>query len=166
MAEERFEAHPTGEAEHTERSLALMLKSQYTSREFNDVFAATQLREREIVTLSTLFMTRFINLVLSTTEHDLEVAKDPTERQLIAERLAIKKRILSDVCAMEFVKEDSFLYAFALLRQSLKRQSRKEGVMISTAGVRQAYQREEIGLAESIKAKLGLGRYKPVYVEK
>lgn len=162
----RYEAHPT-ESEHTERSLGLMLKAQYLSKEFNDVFASTELREHEIIGLSGIFSTRFVTQIMSTTKEDLEISKDELEKQIIQERLAIKRRIQHDPNAMAFVIQDSYLYAFGLARQSLKRQSRTEAVTVSTASVARNVSREEIGLGSSIAAKLGLSRrYGVAYEEK
>lgn len=103
--------------------------------------------------------------MLSTTKEDIGIASEG-EAKLVAERLAIKRRILSDPNAMAFVIQDSYVYAFGLTRQSLKRQSRKEAVTISTASISRAYGREELGLGESVKAKLGIGKFKAVYVPK
>ena len=161
MAVERLVATPEEggeEEEATEKSLALMLKSQYLSREFNDVFAATELREHEVLALPGLFVVRFISLILSTTEDDLRAATSPEERKIIKQRLAIKDRILKDPNAMMFVMSDAWLYAFGLCRQSLDRKSRKEGVLIATEAITRARQKiEQLGLGERLMSKLGLG---------
>lgn len=146
-------------------SLAQMLKSQYKSREIRDVLAATELREREVVLLSMLFMSRFVTMVMSTSKEDLET-EDEAEKQSIKERLAIQRRILSDDMTMEFVKEDSFLYAFALLRQSLKRKSRGEAMTIATSP-RPLEPAKGLGLKDKLFSKLGVsGKYKTEYVER
>ena len=153
------------EVESPPTSLARMLKSQYTSKEFNDVFAATELREREIIILSTLFMTRFVNMILSTSKEDL---KDIEGQQLqdIKERLAIKRRIETSLNAMEFLKQDSFMYAFGLLRQSLKRKSRAEARDIAMSP-RPVASASEIGRKDKLFARLGIsGKYKRDYMEK
>lgn len=142
-----------------------MLKSQYTSKELNDVFAATELREREVVSLSVLFMTRFVNMVLSTTKEDLK-GVEGQELQSIRERLAIKRRIESNINAMEFLKEDSFMYAFGLLRQSLKRKSRGEAKDIAMSP-RPVTPVSEMGAKDKLLTKLGVsGKFKNVAVEK
>lgn len=160
-----YEAHPTGESEAVEKSLGMMLKAQYLSKEFNDVFSATELREHEIIGLAGVFSSRFVTLIMSTTEKDVKVVPKE-EAQLVRERLEIKRRIMSDPNAMAFVIQDSYVYAFGLCRQSLKRQSRKEAVEVSTASISRAMRGEEIGLSESIKSKMGVGKYRTVYVPK
>lgn len=144
------------------RSLAQMLKAQYISKEFNSIFSATELREHEVIMVSTLFMTRFVTMVISTTEADLE-GLEGEELKNIQERLRIKGRILSDTNAMSFAMQDSFLYAFGLCRQSLKRQSRREAMNISMSP-RPTTVAEEVGLKDKLFTKLGISRkYKEAY---
>ena len=144
------------------RSLAQMLKAQYISKEFNTIFSATELREHEVIMISTVFMTRFVCMITSTTEEDLE-GLEGEELKSIEERLTIKRRLLSDPIAMSFAMQDSYLYAFGLCRQSLKRQSRKEAMNIAMSP-RPTSLAEEVGLKDKLFTKLGISRkYKEAY---
>src|SRR5207248_2855572 len=120
----------------TEKSLAQMLRAQYLSREFNDVFASTELREHEVIIIAGMFMVRFISLIIATSPAE-EAGLDSTsaEYKNIHARVQIKSRLMADPNAMVFAQIDSWLYAFGLCRQSLKRQSRQEGMQISSASI-------------------------------
>lgn len=155
-----------GSGEDPSKSLALLLKAQYLSREFNDVLASTELREHEIIGIAGAMSTRFISLILSTDEQIQDEAP-VSSKQLIEERITIKKRILSDPNAMVFAIQDAYLYAFGLCRQSLNRQSRTEGVAISTASIQSSSKSgADIGVSQSIMSKLGMGSYNVAYVPK
>jgi len=151
--------------EQPQRSLAMMLKAQYISKELNDIFSATELREHEVITISTLFMTRFITMVMSTTEEDLQGLQGEELKQM-KERLAIKSRIVADVNAMAYAMQDSFMYAFGLCRQSLKRQSRHEARDIAMSP-RPVSVASEVGIKDKLFTKLGISRkYKEGYIVK
>jgi len=153
------------QVEQPPRSLALMLKSQYTSRDFNDIMASTELREHEIVGLAGVVGARFVTWVMSTTKEDLEGLKGE-ELKNVEERLAIKRRILSDPNAMAFVIMDSMTYALLLGRQSLKRQSRREAMNISMSP-RPLTPAEDVGRMDKLFSKLGVSRkYRSEYVER
>src|SRR3989304_146187 len=86
-----------GGGDDSEKSLASMLRSQYLSREFNDVYAATELRETEIPGLAGAFAVRFFSLIMSTEESDLTGVDPATpDYRGISERLKIKHRIFKN----------------------------------------------------------------------
>lgn len=88
------------------------------------------------------------------------------QRKNVEERLAIQRRILNDPNAMAFALQDSFLYAFGLLRQSLKRQSRKEAMNIAMSP-RPITPATELGLKDKLFSKLGVSRkYQTIYAER
>lgn len=146
-------------------SLAQMLKSQYTSREFHDIFAATELREHECVTTPAVMSSRFVLLIMATTEQD-KAGLSGEELKNIEERLAIKRRLEQDPCAMSFCIHDSWLYAFGLCRQSLKRQSRGEAVHVA-AMPRPVEAAENVSMKDKLFSKLGISRkYRAEYTEK
>ena len=162
---EREEITLTRTAEAPSRSLAQILKGQYTSKEFNAIFSATELREHEIIGICGAFTTRFVSMILGT--HDWQ-KKDVVgeQKQLIEERLMIKRMILSDSNSMAFVCEDSWLYALGLCRQSLKRQSRKEAMAIAMSP-RPITEAEGMGMKDRLFTKLGVSRkYRNVPIEK
>ena len=151
--------------EQPSASLAMMLKSQYVSKEFHDIYEATELREHEIVGTAGVISARFVNMILQTWEEDLKGLEGEQLKQ-IQERLAIKSRILKDPNAMVFALEDTFLYAFGLLRISLKRQSRKEAMNIAMSP-RPVTPAGEVSLKDKLFTKLGISRrYKQEYVER
>jgi hypothetical protein len=146
-------------------SLAGMLRSQFTSREFNDIYSATELRELECVATPSVFASRFVLMVMATTEQD-KAGLSGDELKNIEERLAIKRRIQSDPCAMAFCLHDSWMYAFGLMRQSLKRQSRGEAVHVA-AMPRPVEPAENVGLRDKLFSRLGISRkYRNEVVEK
>ena len=146
-------------------SLAVMLKNQYVSKEFNDIYAATELREHEIIGTAGVMSSRFIEMIMSTEKEDLK-GLEGAELKSMEERLAIRKRIERNPNAMGFALHDTFLYAFGLLRQSLKRQSRKEAMSISMSP-RPVTPAGEMSTKDKLFAKLGVSRkYKQEYVEK
>jgi hypothetical protein len=147
------------------KSLAAMLKSQYISKAFHDVIASTELRETEIIGLSGVFSGRFVSLIMSTTDEDKASAKG-AELKDVEERLAIKRRLMNDPNAMAFAIQDSFMFAFVLARQSLKRQSRQEAMAISMSP-RPLTATSDVGLKDKLFSKLGVSRkYDTVYAEK
>lgn len=152
----------------TEKSLAAILRAQYTSREFNDVYSATELREHECIIIAGMFTARFITLIMSTTE-DTTLTPGSAEEKNNKARLKIQKAILSDPNAMVFAQIESWLYAFGLTRISLKRQSRIEGMQISSASLlRQLGASDGSGLniGQKLASKMGIGSYRTVYLPK
>lgn len=156
-----------GGKDDVEQSLAGILRSQYTSREFNDIFSATELREHECIIISDMFSSRFVSLVMATAD-DITIDPASPEAKNIRARLNIKKTILSDPNAMMFVIYDSWLYAFGLTRISLKRQSRVEGMHISSASLlRQlGVDGSQIGLGQKLASKFGVGSHRIAYIPK
>ena len=145
------------------KSLANMLKAQYLSREFNDVFSSTEFREGEIVGLAGALACRFISLILTyepkkyriydEDDYDIWEWIEGIDENTKA-RVELCDRFLSDPNAMVFALEDAYLYAFGLCRQSLSRQSRKEAVDISTAHIQREVGVERLGLGRRIIDKL------------
>ena len=128
MSEEKITL--TRRIDQPSASLAVMLKNQYVSKEFHDIFAATELREHEIIGTCGVMSSRFITMIMSTEEEDLE-GLEGEELKMMKERLAIRKRLERNTNAMAFALHDTFLYALGLLRISLKRQSRREAQAIA-----------------------------------
>jgi len=152
-----------GEKKTPETSLAAMIETQFMSKEFNDVFGATELRENEILALAGAMACRMVNLILSTEEEDYEIAP-PDQKGMYAQRLALKQRVLTDGNAMSFVLWDIYIYAFGLCRKSLQRKSRGEAVHIGTTSLSRAYAGDDVGWGQQLAAKLGFGQYKTAYV--
>jgi hypothetical protein len=146
------------------KSLAGMLHSQYTSRELNDIWAGTEIREYEVITASKLFTSRVVELMLSTEESDLE-GLDGEERNSVLERLAIRKKMTNNDNAMSYIIHDSFLYAFGLIRISYERKSRSELIRISNGP--QANDAESVGIKDKLLTKLGVSKkFKTEYISK
>lgn len=146
------------------QSLAQMLKGQYTSKEFNDVFAATELREHEIIGCAGVLSARFVCMIMSTDEEDLK-GLEGEDLRMMEDRLKIKMRLLRDPNAMVFALEDSFMYGFGLFRQSLKRQSRKEAQAIAMSP-RPVQPAGEMSTKDKLFTKLGISRkFKNIAVE-
>ena len=163
MSEEKITL--TRRVDQPSTSLAVMLKNQYVSKEFHDIFAATELREHEIIGTAGVMGSRFITLIMSTEEEDLE-GLEGEQLKMMQERLAIKKRILRSTNAMAFAIHDTFLYAFGLLRISLKRQSRKEAMTIATSP-RPVTPAQGVSTKDKLLSKLGISKkYRQEYVEK
>ena len=146
------------------KSLAMMLKNQYVSKEFLDVLGSTELRETEILGLAGVISTRFVSLIISTTEED-KIGLKGAELKNVEERLAIQRRLLNDPVAMAFAVQDCYLFGFTLARQSLKRQSRKEAMGIAMSP-RPLQDSADVGLKDKLFSKLGVSRkYKTLYEE-
>lgn len=146
-------------------SLAQMLKSQYTSREFHDIFAATELAAHECVSTPSVFASRFVLLVLNTSEEDKK-GLSGDELKSVEERLNIKRHIETNPCAMAFLLHDVWLYGFGLMRQSLKRQSRGEAKAIATMPM-QHEPAENVSTKDRLFSKLGISRkYRTTYEER
>lgn len=146
-------------------SLAQMLKHQYVSREFNSIMASTEIREWEVPGTAGVISARFVSMIMSTEKEDLE-GLEGEQLKTIEERLRIKNRILRSPNTMAFVIQDTYLYAFGLLRQSLKRQSRREAMQIAMSP-RPVSPAENLGLKDKLFASLGVSRkYGKKYVEK
>lgn len=152
--------------EQPSKSLAQMLKSQYTSREFFDTYASTEFEKKEIIPLCKAFSIRFVTQILATSD-DSQLLENTKGEELtnLRERLAIRKAILYDDNAMAFAMIDSFLYAFGLTRQSLGRQSRKEAIQIAMG--QSGAPVEDLGFKDRLFSKLGISKkYKTGYFEK
>jgi len=147
-------------------SLAQMLKSQYVSKDFQDIFSATELAPHEIIGTAGIFSTRFVTMVLATDTWMLEKVTGE-EKKKIEERLMVKKMILSDPNAMAFVLQDVYLYALGLCRQSMKRQSRHEAVEIAKSPRTPNEPAEDLGTRDKLFTRLGISRkYKNTPVER
>ena len=149
------------------RSIGEILRSQYKSNQFNDIFGATELREYEILTMSMLYSSRFVAMVLSTTEKTLERLTKGTDQYTRTEELLdLRERIMNDDNAMVFVLEDSFLFFFGLARKSLKRKSRAEAVSIATSPSAMINP-SQVGVMDRFLSTLGVSKkYQRGYVEK
>src|SRR5258708_19008247 len=97
-------AMPT-EREDTEKSLAIMLKAHFISKELNDVYAATELRENEVPALASLLTARFVSFVMATQQADIDNAA-PGVQEKVKARVELKTKMLADTNAMAFVCED------------------------------------------------------------
>lgn len=147
------------------QSLAAMLKGQYSSREFSDIMAATEIREWEVVGTAGVMSARFVTMIMATEKEDLK-GLEGEGLKMMEDRLAIKDRIQRNPSAMVFALEDTFIYAFGLLRQSLKRQSRKEAMNIAMSP-RPITPATEMGAKDKLLTKLGIsGKFKNIPVEK
>jgi len=162
---EEYVAVPT-QREDTERSLALILQAQFLEKQLEPILKATEVREHEVITYTSGLMAQFVNEIIGTSEEDLLGAQNKEEENYIKRKLALKEAILRDPNNMVYLIANSWWRFFGILRQSLKRQSRKEGVAVAVASIKRAFEGEELGFGERFLAKLGLGRYKPVYVPK
>ena len=162
---ESFVALPSsgGDKISPETTLAELLNSQFISTEWDDIFAATEIREHEIPLMAAEFMNRFITEILSSRGVIGEIA-DPDKVFKTTERMELRKRILSDPNAMAFSIRHSYWHAFGLLRKSLKRASREEGVRVSTASITRAYSGEEVGIGQQLLSKFGIGKYRVAYM--
>jgi len=151
--------------EEPSTSLAVMLKNQYVSKEFLDIFAATELREHEILGTAGVMSARFVTMIMSTEEEDLE-GLEGEQLKSMQEKLAIKRRMLRNPNGMAFILHDTFLHALGLLRISLKRQSRHEAMNIATSP-RPVTPAGDVSIKDKLFTKLGVSRrYKQEYVEK
>lgn len=149
----------------TEQSTAEMLHSQFSSKDFEDAFAATELREHEIYLMAGAEFLRELFLIKSTTEADIESAT-PEERPLIMKRLEMKNRIMTSKSAIVYLFFDAYGKAFVTGRKSLKRQSRHEGVVVGTSGGQQMLTGRDIGFWKQLQAKAGFGDFQTVYAPK
>ncbi len=155
--------------EDSEKSLAAILRAHYTSREFNDVFASTELREHECIIIAGMFMVRFVSLIMATSSTEsARLNPESMEAKNINARIQIKERIMNDPNAMVFAEVDSWLYAFGISRQSLKRQSRIEGMHISSASLLRQLgaDGQNLGYGQKFLSKLGVGSHRIAYVPK
>jgi len=91
MSDESPEIGMPRDREVPEKSLAMLLKSQYTSREMLDTFASSEVREHEVIGLAAIFMARFINMVLGTEEIYLSEERKARISAEIKARLSEKK---------------------------------------------------------------------------
>ena len=155
----------TRREETPSKSLGAMLKTQFIAKDFNSILSATELRESEIIGLSGVISSRFVSLIMSTTDED-KIGLKGAELKNVEERLAIKRRLLNDPNAMAFALQDCYLFGFCLARQSLKRQSRKEAMAISMSP-RPMEVTKDVGFKDKLFSKLGVSRkYNAVYAEK
>jgi len=166
MAEEKdFVALPTSADRNTpDLTIADVLKVQYLSTDTSSIFGATELREHEIPLLATSLMNEAVLRVLSTSE--IEEPGDENYPIAHGQMLALKRRVLSNPNAMVLQIYTAWNSAFGLLRKSLKRASREEGVRIATASITRAYAGDEVGIGQQLLGKFGLGKYKTAYIPK
>ncbi len=146
--------------ESTETSLAGILQAQFLDLNMEPILKSTEVREHEIIGYAGVLMSQFVNEILSTREKDLAGAMNVKEANYIRRKLALRKALMEDPNVMVWLIENTWSRFFGILRQSLLRQSRKEGVEIATAAVIRATESEHLNIGQRFLAKLGIGEYK------
>jgi hypothetical protein len=165
MSDEGITAIPP-QKDSTETSLAAILQSQFIELNMEPVLKSTELREHEILGYAAVLMSQFVNEILSTREEHLTGAMNVEEANYIKRKLALQKAISIDPNTMVWLIENTWSRFFGILRQSLNRQSRKEGVDVATAVVMRAAESEQLNIGQRFLAKLGIGKYKVDYHQK
>ena len=164
MSEEIIQAIP--DKENTETSLAAILQAQFIERNMEQVLKSTEVRESEVMGYTAVLMAQFVNEIIGCRELELQGATTQEEANYIKRKLALQKSILSDPNNMTWLMENTWARFFGILRQSLNRQSRKEGTEIAVAQVQRRYTASEVGLGQRLLSKLGIGKYSTEYTEK
>jgi hypothetical protein len=144
----------------TETSLAAILQSQFIELNMEPILKATEIREHEVMSYTAILMSQFVNEILSVRENNLTGAMNVEEANYIKRKLAMQKAINEDPNVMVWLIENTWARFFGILRQSLNRQSRKEGVDIATAAVIRAAESERLNIGQRFLAKLGVGKYR------
>ena len=138
-----------------EKSMEEMLRAQYTSREFRDVFAATEFTRREIFALANAAANRMIMEILAITSEQVENSRlDPIRYDQLRTRLELQSRIKKEPTALAFALYDSFMYFYGLGKISLERKSRGEAVKIATARVHEYREGKDVGFMDRLRGRL------------
>jgi hypothetical protein len=150
--------HP--QKDNTETSLAAILQSQFIERSMEPVLKSTEVRDSEVMGYAGMMMSQFVNEIIGCTKRELEGASNIEEANYIKRKLALKKQILSDPNNMVWLMENTWTRFFGILRQSLNRQSRKEGTEIACATVQRQAESDQLNIGQRFLAKIGIGKYR------
>ena len=146
--------------DNTETSLAAILQAQFIERSMEPVLKSTEVRESEVMGYAGIMMTQFVNEIIGCTKAELGGASNVEEANYIKRKLALQKTILSDPNNMVWLIENTWAKFFGILRQSLNRQSRKEGTEIACATVVSNHESDQLNMGQRFLAKLGVGKYR------
>ena len=152
--------------ENTEQSLAMILQEQFIEKEMESVLAATEIREHEVMGWADGLMSQFVNQIVGTRKEHLKGARSEKEKLYVQYRLTLKEAILEDPNNMVWLVQNTYWRFLGILRQSLNRASRKEGVVVASSGVQRSLRGEDLSFKDRILAKLGRGNYRLEYREK
>lgn len=146
--------------DNTEVSLAAILQSQFIERNMEHVLKATEVRDSEIMGYAGVLMSQFINEIIGCTASDLEGAGNIEEVNFVKRKLSLQKAIYENPNNMVWLIENTWSRFFGILRQSLNRKSRQEGVDVACAAVERQAQSEQLNIGQKFLAKIGIGKYK------
>lgn len=162
------------EGERVEKSLGILIKTQFTETDFNSVMGHTEIPARAIPSLIITLTDHKIMDILATEDPrkwdtefgDTEYAQNMFQIEL--DKYRLRKIVETNPVAMIALHRYAVNYFYALCMRSKDRKGRAEGVRLGTASsVREA--EEGLGLGTKALHALGLGRltkYQKVYVKK
>lgn len=161
------------EGERVEKSLGILIKTQFTETDFLSVVGHTEIPARAIPSLMITLTDYKIMDILATEDPrnwdqefgDTEYAQNMFEREL--DKFRLKQIVEKNPIAMIALHRYSVNYFYALCMRSKDRKGRAEGVRLGAASsVRES--EEGLGLGTKALHALGLGRltkYQKVYVK-
>jgi hypothetical protein len=152
--------------DNTETSLAAILQSQFIELSMEPILKSTEIREHEVMSYTAILMSQFVNEILSARESNLTGATNVEQANYIRSKLAMQRSINEDPNVMVWLIENTWARFFGILRQSLNRQSRREGVDIATATLVRNAESEQLNIGQRFLAKLGVGKYTVDYHKK
>lgn len=152
----------------TEKMLSEIMSEQYISKNMDSILEHTDLDRHEIMDLCSTLMGQYINEILSVDKEDLEGTVSVEERSYLLNKLRMRKMLLRNPNFMVHTIINTYWRFFGMLRISLNRQSRMEGLKVSTAGVQRNMEQGGIGIGDRLLSRVGLGKYRreTMYSEK
>jgi hypothetical protein len=167
-----------GEDDKQERSLAMMIRAQFTEYDARNVLGHTEIPKRQlpaVVMMMTLQETLKTLVAKKPERKNYGYNKDDPNQQWLTddfardmELFAEKMQISSDAVAMLEHVCDRWIFSYGLAMRSIDRKIRAEGVKLGSAQMAQAAE-DNVGMGSKFLQSIGLGRltkFKKVYVDK
>lgn len=144
-------------------SLQEMLKTQFISKDFYDIYGATRLTPYQIDKLARMFVINMIGQILSVNYSDtqIEILEDSTKKELKL-MFHLKRMAFRDMNAVIRFLYYEFMYFFGLAYQSEDGKSRFEGMTISSGATKKVFEGNELGMFDKIGKRI---RGKVLYTE-
>lgn len=156
-----------------EKSLGLLIKSQFTENDFFSVVGNTEIPTKAMHPMVILMTAQRIMGILSTSNPentewgDTEEAAAAYESEM--DRYKLRLLIENDAKAMQEAVMYGWNYYYCLLMRSKDRKGRGEGLKMGTGASGAQQEAENVGLTPKMLHALGLGRltkYNKVYTER
>jgi len=156
-------AVPTSEESGPEKSLAMMIKAQFTEYDVYNVIGHTEIPARHVPAMVTLLTLQRIMEILATQEPNEDIygdtmdAQEAYEEDLDKYRLNVRIRVSEESMLATILYGWTFFYGLCM--RSKDRKIREEGVRLAQSRARASEEGRELGgISSKIAKAMGLGK--------